>query len=74
MPPGCWKRRRRPGRRVDPNAPFANLALAAIGAAHQGVFDLDFRAELLTLSPEAAQLVGLSAPRDHPVAQRLAGA
>jgi diguanylate cyclase (GGDEF)-like protein/PAS domain S-box-containing protein len=45
----------------DHAAPFANLALAAIGAAHQGVFDLDFRASLLTLSPESAQLLGLPA-------------
>jgi len=45
---------------VDLNAPFNSLARAAIGAAHQGVFDLDFRAGLLTLSPEAAQMVGLS--------------
>ena len=47
---------------LDPAAPFANLALAAIGAAHQGVFDLDFRAQLLTLSPEAALMLGLPAP------------
>jgi diguanylate cyclase (GGDEF)-like protein len=45
----------------DPSAPYANLALAAIGAAHQGVFDLDFRSQLLTLSADAAQMVGLSA-------------
>jgi diguanylate cyclase (GGDEF)-like protein/PAS domain S-box-containing protein len=45
---------------VDPNAPFNSLARAAIGAAHQGVFDLDFRASILTLSAEAAQMVGLS--------------
>jgi len=44
---------------IDFAAPFANLALAAIGAAHQGVFDLDFRSQLLTLSPEAAALLGL---------------
>ena len=44
---------------VDFAAPFANLALAAIGAAHQGVFDLDFRAQLVTLSPEASVLLGL---------------
>jgi diguanylate cyclase (GGDEF)-like protein len=43
---------------LDPATPFANLALAAIGAAHQGVFDLDFRSQLLTLSPDAAQLLG----------------
>ncbi|MBN9590561.1 MAG: GGDEF and EAL domain-containing protein [Alphaproteobacteria bacterium] len=45
----------------DPATPAKSLALAAIGAAHQGVFNLDFRAGLLTLSPEAAQMVGLSA-------------
>ncbi len=45
---------------VDLNAPFNSLARAAIGAAHQGVYDLDFRAGLLTLSQEAAQMVGLS--------------
>ena len=43
---------------VDDSAPAANLALAAIGASHQGVFDLDFRAELLTLSPEGTQMAG----------------
>ena len=45
---------------LDSNAPFNSLARAAIGAAHQGVFDLDFRAGILTLSAEAAQMVGLS--------------
>jgi diguanylate cyclase (GGDEF)-like protein/PAS domain S-box-containing protein len=45
---------------IDHMAPLNSLAQAAIGAAHQGVFDLDFRAGLLTLSPEAAQMVGLS--------------
>lgn len=48
---------------LDPSAPFANLALAAIGAAHQGVFDLDFRAQLLTLSPDAALMAGLPSHR-----------
>ena len=48
-----------PAASADPNAPFNSLARAAIGAAHQGVFDLDFRAGLLTLSVEAAQMVGL---------------
>jgi diguanylate cyclase (GGDEF)-like protein len=43
---------------LDPATPFANLALAAIGASHQGVFDLDFRSQLLTLSPDAALLLG----------------
>jgi diguanylate cyclase (GGDEF)-like protein len=45
---------------MDRNAPYNVLARAAIGAAHQGVFDLDFRAGLLSLSAEAAQMVGLS--------------
>jgi diguanylate cyclase (GGDEF)-like protein len=43
---------------IDHTAPIANLALAAIGASHQGVFDLDFRADLLTLSPEGTQMAG----------------
>jgi diguanylate cyclase (GGDEF)-like protein len=34
-------------------------ALAAIGASHQGVYELDFRTETLKLSPDAAVLIGL---------------
>lgn len=34
-------------------------ALAAIGASHQGVFDLDFRADILRLSSDAAALIGI---------------
>ena len=45
---------------IDHATPFNSLAAAAIGAAHQGVFNLDFRAGLLSLSQEAAQMVGLS--------------
>ena len=45
----------------DAITPFANLALAAIGSAHQGVFALDLRAQLLTLSPEATAMLGLGA-------------
>ncbi|HEX4117343.1 MAG TPA: GGDEF and EAL domain-containing protein [Rhizomicrobium sp.] len=52
-----------PEHALDPAAPFANLALAAIGAAHQGVFDLDFRAQLLTLSADAALMLGLPAQK-----------
>ena len=48
------------GEAVDLSAPLNSLALAAIGAAHQGVYDLDFRSALLTLSPEAARMIGLS--------------
>jgi len=46
---------------IDPHAPFNSLARAAVAAAHQGVFDLDFRSGLLTLSVEAVQMMGLSA-------------
>ena len=46
---------------IDHTAPLNSLARAAIGAAHQGVFDMDFRSGLLTLSPESAHMVGLSA-------------
>lgn len=35
-------------------------AVAAIGASHQGVFDLDFHADTLRLSREASALVGLA--------------
>jgi diguanylate cyclase (GGDEF)-like protein len=46
---------------LDPSVPFAHLALAAIGAAHQGVFNLDFRAQLLTLSADAVAMADLPA-------------
>lgn len=35
-------------------------ALSAIGASHQGVYDLDFRTDTLRLSPEAANLIGFT--------------
>lgn len=44
---------------IDPATPAKSLALIAIGASHQGIFNLDFRAGLLTLSPEGARIVGL---------------
>jgi len=37
-----------------------SAALQAIGASHQGIFDLDFAADAITLSREAAALVGVS--------------
>lgn len=40
-------------------APQAAAAIAAIGASHQGVFDLDFPTDVLRLSAEAARLIGL---------------
>ena len=39
--------------------PANNAALQAIGASHQGVFDLDFLNETVRLSAEAAQLIGM---------------
>ncbi len=39
---------------------LTNAALQAIGASHQGVFDLDFDAEAVKLSRDAAALIGLS--------------
>lgn len=38
---------------------FTSTALQAIGASHQGVFDLDFESEIVKLSREAAILIGL---------------
>ncbi len=46
---------------VNDTTPLANLALAAIGSAHQGVFAFDLQAELITLSPEATAMLGLIA-------------
>ncbi|MEI9886698.1 MAG: bifunctional diguanylate cyclase/phosphodiesterase [Rhizomicrobium sp.] len=40
--------------------PPSDAALHAIGASHQGLFDLDFESERLTLSRDAAALIGLS--------------
>lgn len=45
--------------RVEPKADGTPpAALLAIGASHQGVFDLDFRTDSLKLSAEAAGLLG----------------
>ena len=63
-----------PENALDPSAPFANLALAAIGAAHQGVFDLDFRAQLLTLVRRRGADAGTACAESDPLAFRLAGA
>ncbi|MGN6146985.1 MAG: putative bifunctional diguanylate cyclase/phosphodiesterase [Rhizomicrobium sp.] len=44
----------------EPAATSASpAALLAIGASHQGVFDLDFVRDVVKLSPEAANLIGL---------------
>jgi diguanylate cyclase (GGDEF)-like protein len=42
---------------LDP--PHLMAAIEAIGASHQGVFDLDFSAQTILLSPEAAQMLDL---------------
>jgi diguanylate cyclase (GGDEF)-like protein len=39
---------------------YIEAALTAIGASHQGVYDLDFRTDSLHLSPEAAGLIGMT--------------
>jgi PAS domain S-box-containing protein len=44
-------------------APVPHPALEAIGASHQGVFELDFADEAVVLSGEAAALLGLDAGR-----------
>jgi len=41
-------------------APSSPAALLAIGASHQGVFELDFRKDAVKLSTEAAALIGFS--------------
>jgi diguanylate cyclase (GGDEF)-like protein len=51
---------------VDPpppppvETPSSIAAQQAVGASHQGVFDLDFRADAVRLSKEAAALIGLA--------------
>ena len=65
-----------PGLRFVPAAPepppaptretFANPSALAIGAAHQGVFDLDFRADVVRLPAETARLAGLKAAASMP--------
>lgn len=44
----------------QPPGSLTNTALLAIGASHQGVFDLDFAADTVRLSREAAALIGAS--------------
>jgi diguanylate cyclase (GGDEF)-like protein/PAS domain S-box-containing protein len=63
-----------PAAQVPPPAPepppqretFANPAALAIGASHQGVFDLDFRGDVVRLSAETARLIGLDKPENMP--------
>ena len=49
----------KPPRETPPGGGFTSAAAQAIGASHQGVFDLDFDAEQVKLSREAAMLLGL---------------
>jgi diguanylate cyclase (GGDEF)-like protein len=46
--------------REAPASAVSVAALQAIGASHQGVFDLDFDGEVVKLSREAAGLIGLT--------------
>ncbi|HJW42482.1 MAG TPA: GGDEF and EAL domain-containing protein [Rhizomicrobium sp.] len=50
-----------PPREMPASGGFTSTALQAIGASHQGVFDLDFASETVKLSREAAALIGLPA-------------
>lgn len=43
-----------------PAQSFGSAALQAIGASHQGIFDLDFARETVKLSAEAAALIGFA--------------
>lgn len=45
---------------------FANPASLAIGAALQGVFDLDLRADVVRLSADAAKLIGMRRAESMP--------
>lgn len=42
------------------------VEVQAIGASHQGVFDLDFRGGVVRLSADAAGLIGLSGAQNQP--------
>ncbi len=46
-------------------APIPHAAIEAIGASHQGVFELDFTDDTVTLSREAASLLGLAENAGH---------
>jgi diguanylate cyclase (GGDEF)-like protein/PAS domain S-box-containing protein len=59
-------------RETSSSGGFTSAALLAIGASHQGVFDLDIENEIVRLSREAATLLGFSAgPQRMPHAQWL---
>jgi diguanylate cyclase (GGDEF)-like protein/PAS domain S-box-containing protein len=45
---------------TQPMSTETSAALRAIGASHQGVFELDFRGDVVRLSAEAAALIGLT--------------
>ena len=49
-----------PSRNAPVGGGFTSSALQAIGASHQGVFDLDFDADIVKLSRDAAGLIGLA--------------
>jgi len=54
-------------------APVSPAALLAIGASHQGVFELDFRKDMVKLSTEAAALIGFpEGPQTMPHANWIA--
>lgn len=50
---------RPPENTASPAPAVPGAAALAIGASHQGVFDLDFRSDAVRLSQEAASLIGI---------------
>lgn len=54
-----------PGHHRAEAGPLSDAALAAIGASHQGVFDLDLRKKVVSLSPESSALIGFKRKAHH---------
>lgn len=53
-----------PGHRSDQSR-LSDAALAAIGASHQGVFDLDLEKKIVSLSAELSSLIGFKSKPHH---------
>ncbi len=51
---------------IAPETQLAAAATQAIGASHQGIFDLDFAADKVALSAEAAGLIGFAGAQTIP--------
>ncbi len=60
VPPAPPQPDARPPVEMPARSGAAGSAMQAIGASHQGIFDLDFASDTVKLSREAAALIGLS--------------